>query len=135
MFIVGMFIRAAIIYYLSKFVVFLFRAMYEHGYQFSYAVKNFYLTAYFFYILLNQQDYCVLLQQAPERSPRKPQSAAHASPRAQPTQAPERSGIIAAIYKLLQAFAIYHAIMARCRQFITKWLQIRFVQNVETLID
>ena len=32
MFIVGMFIRAAIIYYLSKFVVFLFRAMYEHGY-------------------------------------------------------------------------------------------------------
>ena len=83
MFIVGMFIRAAIIYYLSKFVVFLFRAMYEHGYQFSYAVKNFYLTAYFFYILLNQQDYCVLLQQAPERSPRKPQSAAHASPRAQ----------------------------------------------------
>lgn len=32
MFIVGMVIRAAAIYYLSKFVVFLFRAMYEHGY-------------------------------------------------------------------------------------------------------
>ena len=76
MFVLGMLIRAAAIYYLSKFVVFLFRAMYEHGYQFSYAVKNFYLTAYFFYILLNQQDYCVLLQQATERSPRKPQSAA-----------------------------------------------------------
>ncbi len=32
MFILGMVIRAAAIYYLSKFVVFLFKAMYEHGY-------------------------------------------------------------------------------------------------------
>ena len=32
MFFVGMIIRAAAIYYLSKFVVFLFKAMYEHGY-------------------------------------------------------------------------------------------------------
>lgn len=32
MFIVGMLIRAAIIYYAAKFVVFLFKAMYKHGY-------------------------------------------------------------------------------------------------------
>ena len=32
MFIIGMFIRAAAIYYAAKFVVFLFKAMYEHGY-------------------------------------------------------------------------------------------------------
>ena len=32
MFIVGMFIRAAIIYYAAKFVVVLFRAMADHGY-------------------------------------------------------------------------------------------------------
>ena len=32
MFIVGMFIRAAVIYYAAKFVVFLFSAMADHGY-------------------------------------------------------------------------------------------------------
>ena len=32
MFIIGMFIRIAAIYYLSKFVVFLFREMEKHGY-------------------------------------------------------------------------------------------------------
>lgn len=32
MFVVGMLIRAAVIYYATKFVVFLFKAMYEHGY-------------------------------------------------------------------------------------------------------
>ena len=32
MFVVEMVIRAAIIYYLSKFVVFLFREMEKHGY-------------------------------------------------------------------------------------------------------
>ena len=32
MFVLGMLIRAAAIYYAAKFVVFLFRAMYEHGY-------------------------------------------------------------------------------------------------------
>ena len=32
MFILGMLIRAAAIYYLSKFVVFLFREMEKHGY-------------------------------------------------------------------------------------------------------
>ena len=32
MFFVGMIIRAAAIYYLSKFVVFLFREMEKHGY-------------------------------------------------------------------------------------------------------
>ena len=32
MFILGMVIRIAAIYYAAKFVVFLFRAMYEHGY-------------------------------------------------------------------------------------------------------
>lgn len=32
MFILGMVIRAAAIYYAAKLVVFLFRAMYEHGY-------------------------------------------------------------------------------------------------------
>ena len=69
----------------------------------------------------------------------KPQSAAHASHRAQPTQATERSkckndkitGLLRLFTNYYKAFAIYHAIMARCRQFITKWLQIRFVQNVQ----
>lgn len=32
MFVVGMIIRAAIIYCGARFVVFLFKAMYEHGY-------------------------------------------------------------------------------------------------------
>ena len=32
MFIVGMLIKIAAIYYAAKFVVFLFKAMYEHGY-------------------------------------------------------------------------------------------------------
>ena len=32
MFFVGMIIRAAIIYYAAKFVVFLFKAMADHGY-------------------------------------------------------------------------------------------------------
>lgn len=32
MFIVGVIIRIAAIYYSAKFVVFLFRAMYDHGY-------------------------------------------------------------------------------------------------------
>ena len=32
MFIASMVIRAAAIYYAAKFVVFLFKAMYEHGY-------------------------------------------------------------------------------------------------------
>ena len=32
MFFVGMIIRAAVIYYAAKFVVFLFRAMIDHGY-------------------------------------------------------------------------------------------------------
>ena len=32
MFVVGMIIRIAVIYYAAKFVVFLFKAMYEHGY-------------------------------------------------------------------------------------------------------
>ena len=32
MFFVGMLIRIAAIYYAAKFVVFLFKAMYEHGY-------------------------------------------------------------------------------------------------------
>ena len=32
MFILGMVIRIAAIYYSAKFVVFLFKAMYEHGY-------------------------------------------------------------------------------------------------------
>ena len=32
MFVVGMLIRAAAIYYAAKFVVFLFRAMDDHGY-------------------------------------------------------------------------------------------------------
>ena len=32
MFVVGMIIRAAVIYYAAKFVVFLFREMEKHGY-------------------------------------------------------------------------------------------------------
>lgn len=32
MFVVGMIIRVAIIYCAARFVVFLFKAMYEHGY-------------------------------------------------------------------------------------------------------
>ena len=32
MFIVGMFIRLAALYYMIKFIVFLFRAMDDHGY-------------------------------------------------------------------------------------------------------
>ena len=32
MFVLGMIIRAAAIYYAAKFVVFLFRSMYDHGY-------------------------------------------------------------------------------------------------------
>lgn len=32
MFIVGMFIRFAALYYMVKFIIFLFRAMDEHGY-------------------------------------------------------------------------------------------------------
>lgn len=32
MFVAGMIIRAAAIYYAAKFVVFLFKAMYDHGY-------------------------------------------------------------------------------------------------------
>ena len=32
MFIVGMFIRLAILFYMVKFIIFLFRAMDEHGY-------------------------------------------------------------------------------------------------------
>lgn len=32
MFVVEMIIRAVVIYYAAKFVVFLFKAMYEHGY-------------------------------------------------------------------------------------------------------
>ena len=32
MFVFGMLIRAAAIYYAARFVVFLFKAMYEHGY-------------------------------------------------------------------------------------------------------
>lgn len=32
MFVVGMIIRVAIIYYAARFVVSLFKAMYEHGY-------------------------------------------------------------------------------------------------------
>ena len=32
MFVLGMIIRAAAIYYGARFVVFLFKAMYEHGY-------------------------------------------------------------------------------------------------------
>ena len=50
MLIVEMIIRIAAIYYAAKFVVFLFVSMADHGYQFSYAVKAFHLTA-FFYIL------------------------------------------------------------------------------------
>ena len=47
-------------------------------------------------------------------------------------RAPERSGIIAAIYKLLY---ICDKSIARLYQFTFKKLQISFMQNAETLID
>ena len=47
-------------------------------------------------------------------------------------QAPERSGIIAAIYKLLY---IRNKSIALLCQITSKKLQISFVQNSETLID